>query len=184
MICWKCKEACEHAICVSCGSLQPPPPKPNPFQVLKLRQSYFIEATEIEQAYRKVSRKVHPDRFVSASAVIRRMALQWMAAINTARQVLLNDSKRARWMATGQAEPSEERMSQDPDFLELVFELQAQSMEDPEAAKAAAQQLSTTIESQIAACFKQHESGAGTLDNVPALLDKMQYLHKMKILTE
>ena len=184
MICWKCKESCEHALCVSCGTLQPPPPQPNPFQVLKLRQSYFIEATEIEQAYRQVSRKVHPDRFVSASAVIRRMALQWMAAINTARQVLLNPTQRARWMATGAAEPAEEKMSQDADFLELVFELQAQSMDDPEAAKAEAQALLTQFEDQIAGCFQAHEAGEGSLDNVPALLDKMQYLHKMKLLTE
>ncbi|MEC8276139.1 MAG: hypothetical protein VXZ96_14445 [Myxococcota bacterium] len=184
MNCWNCKEACEHAICVSCGSVQPPPPQPNPFHVLRLRHSYFLEPQEIEKAYRTVSRKLHPDRFVRANAVTRRMVLQWMAAVNTSRKVLLNDSQRARWMATGQAEPAEEKMSHDSEFLEMVFELQSQSMDEPEASKAGAQQLMSALKQQIETCFRDYEAGIGHLNAVPELLDQMQYLHKMRILTE
>ena len=184
MNCWNCKEACEHAVCVSCGAVQPPPPQPDPFHVLQLRQSYFLDAQEIEKAYRTVSRKLHPDRFVRANAVTRRMALQWMATVNTARKILLDDSKRARWMATGHAEPAEEKMSHDSDFLEVVFELQSQSMDDPDAAQAGALKLSSALEAQIETLFKHHEAGTGQLDAVPALLDQMQYLHKMRLLSE
>ena len=29
MICWKCKEAVQSMICVSCSTIQPPPPAPH-----------------------------------------------------------------------------------------------------------------------------------------------------------
>lgn len=181
MICWKCKESCEHALCISCGALQPPPSNPNPFDVLRLPQRYFLETNEIEQAYRKVSRQVHPDRFVTASAVIRRMALQWMAAINTSREVVLSPTKRARWLATGTAVPEEEKMSHDMEFLEHVFELQAMSTESPEEAQAAAQRLIERLETKIAESFHAHEKEEGSLDMVVEMLDKLQYLNKMRI---
>lgn len=181
MICWNCKESCEHALCVSCGSLQPPPSNPNPFFVLRLSESYFLEDVEIERAYRKMSRQVHPDRYVKAPAVVRRMALQWMAAMNGAREIVLSPTKRARWLATGVAEPEEEKMSRDTEFLEQVFELQALRMSFPEKAQATVDKLIHALENQITECFKNHESGKSGLELVVDILDKLQYLHKTRI---
>ena len=148
--------------------------------MLRLSKSYFLEDDEIERAYRKISRNVHPDRFVKAPAVIRRMALQWMAAINGSREVVLSPTKRARWLATGVAEPEEEKMSRDTEFLEQVFELQSLRTSSPEKAKTTIENLIHILETQLSECFQNHESGGNGLELVVDILDKLQYLHKTR----
>jgi molecular chaperone HscB len=148
--------------------------------VLRLSKSYFLDDVEVERAYRKISRQVHPDRFVKSPAVIRRMALQWMAAINGAREVVLSPTKRARWLATGVAEPEEEKMSRDTDFLEQVFELQSLRTSSPEKAETIIKNLIESLENQLSECFQNHESGKNGLELVVDILDKLQYLHKTR----
>lgn len=182
MNCWKCKERCETAVCVSCGEIQPPPANPNPFAILNLNQSYFLELSEIESAYRKLSRQVHPDRYVNAPAVSRRMALQWMAAINSARRVLLDVRKRARWLATGTSTVSEESTPSDPTFLELVFELQMLQSEDPKAANDSVNRHIQKIEDEVIQIFRNKDLGTGDLSEVESKLNRLQYLSKIQVM--
>ena len=125
MICWKCKEAVQSMICVSCSTIQPPPPAPDFFKILSLSRTYFLSEDEITSAHRNKIRLVHPDRFVKKSAVERRMSLQWTAFLNEGKRVLLNAYIRARYIATGKIKPKElggPRLS--GEFLEYIFDVQ------------------------------------------------------------
>ena len=180
MICWKCKEKVDGAVCVSCSTIQPPPPRPDYFGILGLPRRFFL--TDLEQAYRKKSRRVHPDRFVGKSAVERRMSLLWTAALNEALRVLSKPISRARYLATGKGEVDEsKKITLSPEFLESVFSLQLQAMEDPEAAANKARvdhdKLYQTLEDIFTRWEKEQDDSV--LQMVEVLLAQLNYLQKL-----
>lgn len=177
MGCWKCQEAVQGPVCVGCGSIQPLAAAADHYAVIGLPRRYHIEAREIEEAWRTLSRKVHPDRFASRPAVERRMSLQWTASLNEARRVLRDPSTRARFLATGKAEPDERDRAIDPDFLEQIFELQTRVDEEPEAVAAEANALRTAAFEAIDALFTRWETEP-TVSLAPAVgaLSRVKYL--------
>ncbi len=178
MYCWKCREKVLGAVCASCTAIQPPPAAPDYFAILALPRRYFVSG--IGEAHRKISRKVHPDRFARRSAVERRMSLQWTAAINTAKRVLEDPVSRARYLATGNPSPKEDNsLKLDPDFLEEIFELQMEAMEDPQSTKQIAQQRYNELYRQIEDIFRQWEEGKGELHLVEESLAKMKYFSNL-----
>ncbi len=141
-----------------------------------MERSFVVDRKAVDKAWRAASRKVHPDRFAGASAVQRRMALQWTAHLNRARKVLRDDTQRAWYLATGSERPSEKAKNQpDPAFLEEVFELNMLRASDPEAAIERAQALQSIEQTRLSELFQAHESGA-TLDGAPAILGRLNYL--------
>ncbi len=125
MHCWQCKEPVGGPACVSCGSLQPPPPRPDLFGILGLERRYGLERKELDRAWRARSRTTHPDRFAGEAALQRRLALQWTAHLNEARRVLRDPVARAWYLSTGEPRPpSKGAPTVDQGFLEEVFELQ------------------------------------------------------------
>ena len=184
MICWQCHESTQGAVCVGCGALQPPPPKADPFEVLALPRSYATEINDIEDAWRTVSRMVHPDRWAGKPAVFRRMSLQWTAAVNESRRVLSDPLSRAWYLATGEPSPPERGGPQpDGDFLETIFDLQMMTAADPDGARETVRQLWDTHRNQLDDAFRAWESGDGTLDGVEMILAKLQYLNTARTQT-
>jgi molecular chaperone HscB len=178
MICWKCHEPTQSAVCVGCGTIQPPPSSPDPFEILGLKPRYFLENTEVDQAWRAISRMVHPDRFAGKPAVMRRMSLQWTAAINSARRDLNDPERRARVLATGDPAPPETRHApKDQDFLEAIFELQMAAAGDPERVRAQATQMQDTEHAQLKRIFTAWEAEEGDLSEVERLLGRLKYLN-------
>ncbi len=174
--CWQCREPVQGPVCAGCGAIQPPPPHPDLFAILGMSPSFVIDRKAVDKAWRAASRKVHPDRFAGASAVQRRMALQWTAHLNRARKVIRDETQRAWYLATGSERPSEGANKQpDPAFLEEVFELNMLRAEDPEAAILRAGELQGTEQARLAALFAAQEKG-GSLDAVPAILNRLNYL--------
>ncbi len=180
MICWKCREPVQGPACAGCAALQPPPPRPDYFQVLGLERRYDLDRAELDRAWRAVSREVHPDRFAGRRALERRLSLQWTAAINEARRVLRDPERRAWYLATGSPRPPERGgAALDPDFLEAMFELRFEAEAgDPEAVdKARAARAS--LEDEIAAIFAAWQAGEGGLDEIPERLTRLRYLRSM-----
>lgn len=179
MICWKCKERVGGILCVGCGSIQPPPPTIDFYKLLELKRLYFIDNQEIEIAYRKLSKKIHPDRFRNKKALERRMSLQWTALVNEARRVLIDPILRARYLATGKAQVDEQSSSVEQNFLETIFELQMQMMSDLETG------INTAIEMQkenlraMHEEFKNWEEGSGALVNIEEYLGRWKYLNNI-----
>jgi molecular chaperone HscB len=177
MGCWKCQEAVQGPVCVGCGSIQPLAGAADHYAVIGLPRRYHIEAREIEEAWRALSRKVHPDRFARRPAVERRMSLQWTASLNEARRVLRDPTTRARFLATGKAEPDERDRAIDPDFLEQIFELQTRVDEEPQAVAAEASALRTAAFEALDALFTRWETEP-TVSLAPAVgaLSRVKYL--------
>ena len=177
MICWQCHEPTRLAVCVGCGAIQPPPPAPDPFEILGLEPRYFVELPRLEQAWRDISRAVHPDRFAGKPAVMRRMSLQWTAAINAARRDLKDPARRAWLLATGDPNPPETAQAPtDPEFLETIFDLQMGAEDDPEGTQKQAAQMRDRERSRLEAVFSAWEADEGDLSEVARLLGRLRYL--------
>jgi curved DNA-binding protein CbpA len=181
MTCWKCHEAVEGPACVSCGSLQPPPPKPDLFEVLGLSRTWAMDRKDIDRAWRARSRQTHPDRFAGQGALQKRMALQWTATLNEARRVLRDRVTRAWYLSTGAARaPEKGGPVSDQAFLEEVFELQmdAQMGED---ITTRAEALLQTVDHELDGLFVAWETGDATLDAVPDVLARRKYIHNILV---
>ena len=70
----------------------------NHFELFGLPQRFHLEAAQLEQAYRGIQSKVHPDRFVRASDTERRVSMQSATQVNEAYRTLKNPLARARYL--------------------------------------------------------------------------------------
>lgn len=177
MICHACHEPVGGPVCVGCGALQPPPPNPDPFAVLALPRRFHLDHGLVEDSYRAVARLVHPDKFAGRPAVERRMSLAWTAALNEARRVLKDPDRRARYLATGQAEPREMGGPKlDPAFLAEIFEWREQDEETPGALTERAREREGELRAELERIFTAWEHGAGDLSLVEDRLARLKYV--------
>jgi len=182
MSCWKCNESVQGIFCVGCGSLQQPAPTLDPFVLLGISPRYHLSDNDIESRYRELARKLHPDRFAGKTALERRLALQWTAQLNEARRILRDPVRRARFLASGRPDPSEQGgVRLDPDFLEEMFIWREQDEDQPGSLKALATTRSQLLEAELDAIFSAWESGLGTLDLVEDRLARLKYIKAMAI---
>ena len=128
-----------------------------------------------------MSRLVHPDRFATASAVERRMSLQWTAAVNAARRALKDPLKRAHYLATGRATTDESGPQVGADFLEEMFELNERASESPSGVRAEAEARRATAFLELEQIFDAHEAGRGKLDEVEERLARIRYLDNLLV---
>jgi molecular chaperone HscB len=105
------------------------------FAVLGLEPRFDVDAQQLEQAYLARSREVHPDRFATAPAAERVVALGKSMAVNEAYKTLKRPVARAEYLLAraGQGIGDHERV--DVSFLAEVLELR----EELAAARAAGQ---------------------------------------------
>ncbi len=68
------------------------------FALFGLPRAFALDATVLERAWKRVALAVHPDRFATASAAERRVAMQWSAQANEAYRVLRAPLLRARYL--------------------------------------------------------------------------------------
>ncbi len=68
---------------------------PDPFTTLGLEPRFGVDTVELERRHRELSRALHPDRYVSAPAGERRMALSRAIEVNEAFRALRDPVKRA-----------------------------------------------------------------------------------------
>ncbi len=175
-VCFSCREPVATPACVGCGALQPPPATPDPFVMFGLPHRYHLDPADVDQKYRTIARATHPDRFTARPAVERRMSLQWTAALNEARRVLKDDRLRARWLATGKAQPAEHAAPMDPTFLAEIFEWREREDEAPGAMRTLASEARDALLRSIDHDFTAWEAGTGTLDRVEDHLYRLTYV--------
>ena len=132
--CWSCgaPRAAPTALCEACGKVQPVPPLRagesiliDKFAVLGVPRSFDLETAALEDRFRAVSRKLHPDRFARATPAERRHALEQTTRLNDAYHTLKDPAKRGehllelRGLKLGQ---DGGQAPMDPDFLEQMME--------------------------------------------------------------
>lgn len=97
--CWSCGKdrALSDALCPHCGKVQPQAPgnAPDKFAILGVPRSYAQELAQVDEAFRALSRKLHPDRFARASPRERRFSLEQTTQLNDAYRVVKDPVRRA-----------------------------------------------------------------------------------------
>lgn len=102
--CWSCGAARRPgaALCPVCGKVQPPPAQTpgvrlvvDKFATLGLPQEFRLDEGKLDEAFRALSRKLHPDRFVRAGVQERRYSLEQTTLLNDANRTLRDPVRRA-----------------------------------------------------------------------------------------
>ena len=68
----------------------------NHFELLGLPAKYAVDPSRLEQGYRDLQSRVHPDRFAAATDADRRLAMQWATRANEAYRTLRAELAEAR----------------------------------------------------------------------------------------
>ena len=112
--------------CPECQVLQPPRPGLSHFERLGLPHLYRQDQSKLAHKHRALQRQLHPDRFVSADPLVRRLSVEHATAINDAFRILKDPLQRAFYCLTLKGvNINDERSSikLEPMFLMKIIEL-------------------------------------------------------------
>ena len=70
----------------------------NHFELFGLEPAYALDGAALEQAYRDIQSKIHPDRFAHAGDSERRASMQWTTRVNEAFRTLKDPVQRAKYL--------------------------------------------------------------------------------------
>jgi molecular chaperone HscB len=143
----------------------------DPFGTLGLPQAFDVDLASAEKAHRELSRALHPDRYVSASASERRQALARAVEVNEAWRVVRDPIRRAEALLALRGAPvgeGSESAKQDPAFLMEMLELreelgEARAARNVAAVRRMAEAFDTRFreaEAALAAGFARGEAGS------------------------
>jgi len=68
------------------------------FSLFGLPARFVADERALEESYKRVQARIHPDRFAAAPAAERRVAMQWAARANEAFQTLRSPLRRAAYL--------------------------------------------------------------------------------------
>ena len=177
--CWSCgvDRAQGDALCPACGKVQPPPPAQaqlDKFALLGVAPGF--DAPEgLDDKFRALSRKLHPDRFARASAQERRFSLEQTTLLNDAYQTLKDPVRRAEHFLALRGVSGEVKMS--PDFLEETLDDREKLLEAKESGQpleALAQGVRQKRDRTLSEVRELVSSGA-ELSRAAELLARMKY---------
>lgn len=122
--CPECGAALETPLgCAACGALLALPRNATPFELLALPLAFDVDRAEVERRVRRLGRLTHPDFFATRGADARARAESNTAALNAARETLLDDHARGDWLVRHLGGPDEGALRQMPQaFLAEVLE--------------------------------------------------------------
>jgi molecular chaperone HscB len=91
----------------------------NHYELFGLQPRFNLDLSELEQAYRGIQSRVHPDKFVHASDAERRASMQSATQVNEAYRTLKSPLARARYLlALHRVDvQSESNTAMPPEFL-------------------------------------------------------------------
>ena len=131
--CWSCgaDRAAAQPLCPACGKVQPPAPgtAPDKFEVLGLPRSFEVDLAQVEERYRTLSRKLHPDRFARATPKERRFSLEQTTLLNDAWRTLKDSARRAEHLLALRGVTVATDVTMPPEFLEQTIEDREKLME-------------------------------------------------------
>jgi molecular chaperone HscB len=106
------------------------------FELFGLAPAFAIDQDRLDQAYREIQSRVHPDRFAHAGDAERRASLQWTTRVNEAYRTLKSPVQRASHILAlqGVDVAFETNTAMPPQFLMQQMELR-EALEDAVARK-------------------------------------------------
>ena len=199
--CWSCGQprAATDALCPGCGKVQPPAaltqkrsadgsadPVLDKFAVLGFPRAFDMHPAKLEEAFKSLSRKLHPDRFARAGAEERRFSLEQTTLLNDAYRTLKDPVRRAEHLLElrGVAVGEGSKVEMAPEFLEQAMDdreqlLAAKADGGPQAVELLAQGVRAKRDlamTQIAQQLRALEGGTqASLGPVTELLARLRY---------
>jgi molecular chaperone HscB len=185
--CWSCgaARAPADALCPSCGKVQPPPPgvARDKFAVLGVPLRYDIDDAGLDERFRALSRKLHPDRFARASAKERRFSLEQTTLVNDAYRTLQNPARRAEHLLELRGVRPVSDTAMPEEFLEEAMadreKLLEARMEDGndgvEQLAAGIRKKRDAAMEEIGRALRAPEPGPSDLSRVSELLARLRY---------
>ncbi len=135
------------------------------FAALGLDRKLMVDTSRLERTYHGLSRRVHPDRFASASAAVRDASLRSAALLTRAYRTLRDPVQRGLyWLALNSEKLAEDNKRVPPEIAEMVFEVQEQLAELRAAAGAAADGLAGEVRARRAELQSAMDDMQGELE--------------------
>lgn len=155
------------AFCPSCGTPAFFGDLSSPFSVLGTAKSFSLDESAIEARYYELSKRLHPDRFVSAGTSTKMRSHELSAALNKAYFALRQPEHRleALLKSAGALERTTSVQAQIPSELaEEYFEIQEAVMEGDTRAKELLDRFATALEKKCGELTTQMHQLASKID--------------------
>jgi molecular chaperone HscB len=139
------------------------------FLLFGLPRKLWIEMSALEKRFLELSWKLHPDKFVNASAEEQELSLKGSSELNDAYRVLRDPVARVEYLLEieGMRKEGEHKQQAPPELLEEVFELN-ESLDELRDAKASGGDLAG-LKSRLESAEKNFQ---GKLSEVDAKLQE------------
>jgi molecular chaperone HscB len=185
--CWSCgaARAPADALCPSCGKVQPPAPNAakDKFAILGLPRSFELDEGALDERFRTLSRKLHPDRFARASARERRFSLEQTTALNDAYRTLQDPARRAEHLLELRGVRPLSDTAMPEEFLEEAMADREKLLEaKTEGGNDGVEQLARGIRekhdaamAEIGGILRESEPESARLSRVAELLARLRY---------
>jgi molecular chaperone HscB len=157
---------------------------PDYFSLFELEPDYFLDGGSLAQRYRELQQQYHPDRFATASAQERRLAVQKASLINQAFDTLKTPVKKAAYLLAlkGVDVEAEKHITSDTGFLmeQLALREQLQALSEKADPFDELEQLRSQTEAGFAELERAFAGcwSSGDLDNARQVLAKMLFFSK------
>ncbi len=167
--------------------LAPVPPDLDHFALFGLRAKLVVDRAALDEAFLRLSRDFHPDRFALADPEVRAVAERNSARVNDAKRVISDPVGRAEYvLELAGVERPEGEAKCPPDLLAEVFDLREKLMEDP-GPELVERVLSLDVEVQarLDDLFAEHDASPDEptrltiLQRIRETLDRRKFLTKL-----
>ena len=197
MVCTTCQRDPDGGpLCAACGAIQPFRPHAGLFEVVGLPRSAMVAPAALEERYRDLSRKLHPDRFAQRGPAERKLSLEWTTLLNEAYRTLKDPLRRATYLlklhgVDVERESGKSAMQRlPPEFLEEVLDLRealegAKAAKDLDRVRAMARQVegrAADVQARLADALGALEAGGGkpALDRAGDALAALRYFTRFQ----
>lgn len=181
--CWSCgAERGDAAFCTTCNEIQPVSDRVDYFSTLGLERRMRQDRDAIEKGFREASRDVHPDRFGTASAVARKIALARTEKVNHAYRTLKDPQARAEYLMKleGVDVAGEHKRTEDPAFLMEMLELQESvDQKNEDELEALHGDMKKRFDEHLGALEGHFDRGEGSREDAVRSLDELRYLKRL-----
>ena len=134
------------------------------FSLFGLSRKLWIEMSALEKKFLELSWKLHPDKFVNASAEEQETSLKGSSQLNDAYRVLRDPVARVEYLLEieGMRKEGEQKQQAPPELLEEVFELN-ESLDELREAKTSGGDLAT-LKARLQSAEKNFQEKLGEVD--------------------
>jgi molecular chaperone HscB len=165
LVCWSCHERTLGThFCLSCGKLLQLPKQVDYFELFEMPRKLRLEMPALEKKFLELSWKLHPDKFVNASAGEQELSLKRSSELNDAYRALRDPVARIEYLLglEGMRKEGEHKQQAPPELLEEVFELN-ESLDELREAKSSGGDLAA-LKSRLESAEKSFQGKLGEVD--------------------